>query len=235
MAQWVSRRRFLQTAGVTTVAGGGWAGAAPAVSAEPAGTDQKITILGIACSPRKGKTTAQAVRVALEAAQAVAPDRIAVELIELADLEIPGYVAAGIPLKEGQRDDFPALAEKMADKQTAGIIIGSPVYFGMMSYLCKTFLDRWIVFRKQFILSGKVGGAVAVGAGRNGGQELTVQAIRTVLSCQEMLLVGDGKPTAHWGATVWNNGKDDITQDEAGMAMLKNLGRRVAEVVLACR
>jgi hypothetical protein len=50
-----------------------------------------------------------------------------------------------------------------------------------------------------------------------------------------MILVGDGKPTAHWGATVWNNGKDDITQDEQGMATLKNLGRRVAEVALACR
>ncbi|HOM17438.1 MAG TPA: flavodoxin family protein [Thermoguttaceae bacterium] len=236
MARWVSRRRFLQTTSLTA-AGAGLAGSAAvaASSAETAPADQKIKIIGIACSPRKGKTTAQAVRVALEAAKAVAPDRIEVELIELADLEIPGYVAAGIPLKEGQRDDFPPLAEKLADKQTAGIIVGSPVYFGCMSYLCKAFFDRCIVLRKQFALSGKVGGAVAVGAGRNGGQELTLQAIRTVLSSHEMVLVGDGKPTAHWGATVWNNGKDDITQDEMGMATLKNLGRRVAEVALACR
>lgn len=236
MVRWVSRRRFLQTTGLTA-AGAGLAGSAAvsANSAETAPTDQKIKIIGIASSPRKGKTTAQAVRVALEAAKAVAPDRIDVELIELADLEIPGYVAAGIPLKEGQRDDFPPLAEKLADKQTAGIIVGSPVYFGNLSYLCKAFFDRCIVLRKQFALSGKVGGAVAVGAGRNGGQELTLQSIRNIMSCHEMILVGDGKPTAHWGATVWNNGKDDITQDEIGMAMLKNLGRRVAEVALACR
>jgi len=123
----------------------------------------------------------------------------------------------------------------LADKQTAGIIVGSPVYFGNVSYLCKAFFDRCIVLRKQFALSGKVGGAVAVGASRNGGQELTLQSIRNIMSCHEMILVGDGKPTAHWGATVWNNGKDDITQDEQGMATLKNLGRRVAEVALACR
>ncbi|MCS7303923.1 MAG: flavodoxin family protein [Thermoguttaceae bacterium] len=236
MARRVSRRRFLQASGLTA-AGAGLAGSA-AVAAEPAesaASAEKIKIIGVACSPRKGKTTAQAVGAALEAAKAVAPDRIEVELIELADLEIPGCVAAGIPLKEGQRDDFPPLAEKLADKQTAAIIIGSPVYFGCMSYLCKAFLDRWIVLRKQFALSGKVGGAIAVGAGRNGGQELTLQAIRNALSSHEMILVGDGKPTAHWGATVWNNGKDDITQDEIGMATLKNLGRRVAEVALACR
>lgn len=31
-------------------------------------------------------------------------------------------------------------------------------------------------------------------------------------------------------ATLWNNAKDDIAQDAAGIATAKNLGRRVAEV-----
>lgn len=233
MARWLSRRSFLQTAGMATAAGGSLMGAVEA-SETISETGRRIKIIGVAGSPRKGKTTSQAVQVCLEAAQAVDAQRIEVELIDLADLEIPGYVVAGIPLKEGQRDDFPAVAAKLVDKRTAGIIIGSPVYFGNMSYLCTTFLDRWIALRRDFLLSGKVGGAVAVGAGRNGGQELTVRAIRSVLSSHEMILVGDGKPTSHWGGTVWNNGKDDITQDEIGMATLKNLGRRVAEVALTC-
>ena len=50
--------------------------------------------------------------------------------------------------------------------------------------------------------------------------------------CQEMIIVGDGRPTGHTGATVWNNGKGDVTTDEFGMATAKNLGRRVAEVAL---
>jgi hypothetical protein len=47
-----------------------------------------------------------------------------------------------------------------------------------------------------------------------------------------MLVVGDGRPTAHTGATLWNSGKDDISEDEFGLSTAKNLGRRVAEVAL---
>jgi len=61
---------------------------------------------------------------------------------------------------------------------------------------------------------------------------LTIQGVQAALLCQEMVVVGDGRPTAHWGATVWNNGKDDISQDEFGVGTLKNLGRRVAEAAL---
>lgn len=51
------------------------------------------------------------------------------------------------------------------------------------------------------------------------------------MMCQEMVVVGDARPTAHTGATVWSN-KDDISQDEFGLGTAKNLGRRVAEVAL---
>ena len=46
--------------------------------------------MGISCSPRKGKTTAASVRVALEAAVGVSPD-IETELIELAGMNIPVF------------------------------------------------------------------------------------------------------------------------------------------------
>jgi multimeric flavodoxin WrbA len=193
-----------------------------------------VKIIGVSCSPRKGKTTAQALTICLEAAKVAGRDRIETELVELADLEIPGYMAAGIPLKPGHKDDFPDIAAKLADRQVAGLIVGTPVYFGSMTALCKAFLDRCILFRaKQFALANKVGGVVAVGGVRNGGQELTIQGVQAALLCQEMVLVGDGRPTCHWGATVWNSGKDDISQDEFGVATLKNLGRRVAEAALA--
>jgi multimeric flavodoxin WrbA len=170
----------------------------------------------------------------LEAAKAVAEDQIGVELIELADLEIPGGPAAGIPLKPGQADDFPQVAAKLVDRAVAGIIVGTPVYFGSMTYLCKAFLDRCIALRmRQFALADKVAGVVAVGGVRNGGQELTIQGVQAALLCQEMLLVSDGRPTCHWGATLFNSGKDDISQDEFGVATAKNLGRRVAQVALA--
>jgi|YNPBryunderm2012_1023409.scaffolds.fasta_scaffold03721_1 multimeric flavodoxin WrbA len=226
----VSRREFVGALGV-----GATAASLPGLAAvEAAGEKSTIKIVGLSCSPRKGKTTAQGIAICLEAAKAVDPKRIETELIDLADLDIPAYVVAKVPLKAGHRDDFPQVAETLADPKLAGIIVGSPVYFGNMTALCKAFLDRCAIFRaKAFALSGKVGGALAVGGVRNGGQELVVQSILHALMCHEMLIVGDGRPTGHWGATLWNNGTDDISQDEFGVATAKNLGRRVAEVALA--
>ena len=227
----VTRRGFVQalSAGAGVVAG---LAASESSGAETTGSVMRI--VGVACSPRKGKTTAAALSICLEAAKAVNPERIETELIELADLEIPAYVAAGIPLKPGQTDDFPDLSARLVAPQVAGIIVGTPVYFGSMSALCKAFLDRCIALRmRQFALANKVGGVVAVGGVRNGGQELTIQCVQSALLCQEMLVVGDGRPTCHTGATVWNSGKDDISQDEFGLSTVKNLGRRVAEVALS--
>jgi multimeric flavodoxin WrbA len=226
----VSRRGFLGSVGL----GAASVTATSALAAQGGESGGTMKIVGVACSPRKGKTTAQSLAICLEAAKEAAPDRIDTQLIELADLEIPAYVAAGVPLKPGHRDDFPELADKLADGRVAGIIVGTPVYFGSMSALCKAFLDRCISLRmRRFSLANKVAGVVAVGGVRNGGQELTIQGVQTALFCQEMVLVGDGRPTCHWGATVWNSGEDDISKDEFGVATLKNLGRRVTEVALA--
>jgi multimeric flavodoxin WrbA len=225
MASEVTRRKFL-TVG-TLVA----AGTAGAVSAEP-GAGRSVKIVGICCSPRKGKTSLAALRACLEAAKAVDP-RIEVEDIELAGLKIDGSIAAGRPLEAGEVDDFPQIATKVSDPSVAALIIATPVYFGNMTYLCKAFLDRCFTFRKNsFALSDKVGGVLAVGGVRNGGQELTIQSVQNALLCQEMIIVGDGRPTAHTGATVWNPGTDDVSKDEFGLSTARNLGRRVAQVVL---
>lgn len=226
----LTRRTFVQTMGIGAVAAAGLA-ALQADASEAAGGG--IKIIGVACSPRRGKTTAQALAICLDATREVAPDTIETELIELADLEIPGYIAAGIPLKPGHKDDFGDVAAKLVDGRVRGILIGTPVYFGSMTSLCKAFLDRCFALRaRKFALANKVGGVVAVGGVRNGGQELTIQCVQSALLCQEMIVVGDGRPTCHTGATVWNSGNDDISQDEFGVGTVKNLGRRVAEVAL---
>ena len=228
----VSRRHFL---GSSSVAAAGVAlGAQGAVFAQGAGTspDNAIKILAFSMSLRQGMSTAKSLAVCLDAAKDVSP-RIETELVELAGLSFPTQPIVGQPLPEGEKDDFPALSAKPLDPKVRGIIIGSPVYFGSMPSLGKAFLERWGSLRKDFALSGKVGGVLAVGAARNGGQELTIQGIQSILFCHEMLLVGDGQPTGHRGATVWNNKEwDDVTKDEFGMSTTRNLGRRVAEVCL---
>ena len=233
MATDVSRRRFVSTlgAGAASLA----AGAALAAEAAPTGPAESVLkIIGVACSLRAGKTTAQALGICLEAAKAVAPQRIEVELIELAGLKIPAQLAAGLPLEPGERDDFPQVEAKLSDPQVAAIIVGTPVYFANMSALCKAFIERCGVFRKNdFALSGKVAGVVAVGAARNGGQELVIRSVQASLMCHEMLVIGDGRPTSHFGGTLWNDGKDDISKDDFGVGTVQNLGRHVARVALA--
>lgn len=191
---------------------------------------KRIKIIGVSCSPRKGRTTAAALGACLEAAKEAGPN-VEVELIDLAGLKINGDIAAGIPLAEGQQDDFPNIEAKLREPNVAGIIIGTPVYFSNMSSLCKAFLDRWMVFRRNFDLRNKVGAAVAVGGARNGGQELTLQTIHAAMLCQDMVIVSDGKPTARLGGILVSS-NDDIGNDELGLATARGLGRRVAEVAL---
>ena len=229
MTSEVTRRKFLRTAGVGVAAGTALSGSGAAAAADKG----RIKIVGVCCSLRKGKTTAAALQVCLEAAQAVAPDQIGVEMIELAGLKIPTSLLVGVPLEPGEQDDFVGIAPKLSDPKVAGIIVGTPVYFANMTSLCKAFLERCGVFRKKnFALSGKVGGVLAVGGVRSGGQELTIQTVQAALMCQEMVVVGDGRPTGHFGARLWNMGDDDISQDEFGLSTAKNLGRHVAEVAL---
>ena len=191
-----------------------------------------IRIVGISCSLRAAQTTTAAVRACLDAAKAVAPDRIELELIDLAPLKIPAGPAAGLPLAPGEADDFPPLVPKLAAPNVAGIVLGTPVYFGNMSSLCKAFLERAIVFRKNgFALSDKVGAVVAVGGSRNGGQEQAIKSIHTILSAQNMLIAGEAKPLCHCGASVWNQG-EHFLQDETNKATLQSVGQRLAEVAL---
>ncbi|MBN2476873.1 MAG: NAD(P)H-dependent oxidoreductase [Pirellulales bacterium] len=233
MASEVTRRRFLGAAGTIAAVGAGTATGLGADSAEAAEA-KKIKILGICGSPRQGKTTATALQACLAAAKEVA-DCIETELLELAGLNINGAVAAGIELPPGQTDDFPALLPKLTDPALGGVIMGTPVYFGSMTSLCKAFLERCMELRKTDAWANKAAGVLAVGGARNGGQELTIQSVQSALFCHQMLLVGDGKPTGHRGGTLWSGCPGGITADEFGMSTAANLGRRVAEVALLAR
>ncbi len=213
----MDRRAFLTT---TLAAGTTGSVATSAV----AGDHKAVKIVGVSCSPRKGKTTAAALSICLEAAKAV--PGVATELIELAGRNIGVFDPADPKASQG---GFADLIPVLSDPNVGGIIVGTPVYMGNMTSLCKAFLDHCIVFRQQkFALGGKVGGVVAVGAGRNGGLELALRSVQASLLCQEMIVVGDGQPTSHFGAALVNDGKDSIAGDTSGVATAKNLGRHVA-------
>lgn len=197
--------------------------------------ESSVRIIGISGSPRPGKTTAAAVQACLEAAREV-DRRIQTEFIDLGGMRIDGNVAAGLPPEPGPPDDFPAMAPRLSAPEVGGIILGIPVYMGGPPAHAKAFLDRWTDFRRNgFALRDKVGACLAVGGGRNGGQELAILSVLTAMLYQEMVVVGDGPPASHFGAALLQDGKDDVSRDEVGLAMARGLGRRVAAVALRLR
>ena len=226
----MNRRGFLTT-GLAAGAGVISAGASSARGQ----SSQKVKILGINCSPRKSKTTCKALETCLKAAEELST-QIETQLIELGGLDIRpcnACMECKKELKCSIEDDFAQLIPALADKNVAGMIIGTPVYFGMMTAQCKAFLDRCGMFRfNNWMFRNRVGGALAVGSMRNGGQEITLQGVRTVLLCHDMICVSDGRDTAHFGATLVSGGKGGIEADTFGLKTAGNLGRRVAELAL---
>jgi len=219
MKEHLTRRNFLATAGTAALA----ATATSVLAAEPGGgKPQKI--LGIACSPRKGMTTAKAVQAALDAVKGL-DARIQVELIDLGGLSIAGW--SPTPPK----DDFTDILPKLQDPAVAGLIIGSPSYFRSLSALTKAFIERCAPLREpKMLLDGKPVGVIVTGAFRNGGQELVIDQIQTAMLCFAMIPVG-GSPPAFQGGTVLST-KDDISGDELGLGTARNTGLRVADFVL---
>ena len=223
----MNRRNFL-TGGIVATTAFASIGKTP----DKTVSDKTIRIVGVSCSPREGKTTATAIKVALDAAKKVDP-RIQAELVDLGGMDISGWTGGARP-NEGQqvKDDFDLVLPMLRDFVPDGLIIGSPSYFRSMSALCKAFLERLAVLRSpKLLLANKPVGVLSVGAYRNGGQELVIEQIQTAMLCHEVMVVG-GKPGAHQGATLWNAYNDDIMRDEFGIESAKKLGERVAEAAL---
>ena len=195
-----------------------------------------MKIVGISCSPRAGQSTYAAMQVCLAAAKESA-SQIETQLFELADKRVGPCTACDIckqGLICGWDDDFGQFIPVLADPAVAAIVIGTPVYFGNMTAQCKAFLDRCVVFRRNgWLLRNKIGGVLAVGRVRNGGQEITLQSVRAAMLCHDMICVSDGRDSAHFGAALVSGLDGGIHADEEGLRTARNLGRRVAELALA--
>lgn len=110
-----------------------------------------------------------------------------------------------------------------------GLILASPVYFGLVNGLMKNMMDRTVCLRsgESFLLSGKVGGGIACGWFRNGGQELTLQCMHTYFLQQDMLAVADGPNFSHSGAAIVAEAKDD----SVGLQTVEHLAERMMRAV----
>lgn len=72
-------------------------------------------------------------------------------------------------------DDMNLFIKELEDCDA--LIIGSPAYYRNVTAQLKALFDRSFVFKNRKLLSGKLGGAIAVGRGEGGGQCLVLSII----------------------------------------------------------
>ncbi len=203
-----------------------------------------MKILGISGSPRAKGNTDILVQEALRAASEVGAKT---EFIALAGKKIKPCTGCGTCHTESSKgicaikdDDIPRIYEAM--KEADGIIVGSPVYFLSVTAQLKALFDRSIILRyakgapvdrpgvpggPEFLLKNKIGGAIAVGGGRDGGQLFTINSILQWMLLQSMIVVGNNYAL---GGSAKAGTKGDALNDEIGIAMAWHVGLRVAEV-----
>lgn len=131
--------------------------------------------------------------------------------------EVSGAVCKLKPAEEVSAEDFTS---------AAGIIAGSPVYFGTMAAELKAVFDKLITVRKK--MAGKIGAAFATSAHPSGGKETTMMSIIQALLIYGMIVVGDPlDASGHYGVAASG------PLDKETAATARKLGKRVAELAKA--
>ena len=187
-----------------------------------------MKVLGISGSPNESGSTAYAVRYALDILKGGGMET---RYISLSGRKINPCRGCWTCTKEGKcifDDDMAEIKDAMI--WCDGLILASPVYFGLVTGQVKVMMDRSVpvrVHNSAFSMAGKVGGGIACGAFRNGGQELTLQCIHTFMLQHNMRLVSDGPPYAHLGATIVGTAQDD----ELGLQTVTNLAENIAAML----
>jgi multimeric flavodoxin WrbA len=193
-----------------------------------------MKVLGICGSHRGGKSTGQYLK---EALAKCAEAGLETETVDLAGMRIdPCDVCEGCRAGGGcvKDDDARRVMDRM--ERADAIIVASPTYFASVSGKVKTLMDRTLSLRrKKFALDNKVGGAITVGASRNGGQEFACLQVHNWMFLHGMIVVADSRPTAHFGGIGVCPRGADPAEDKDGMQTSENLGRKVAEVVRLIR
>ena len=126
-------------------------------------------------------------------------------------------------------DDMGPVYEAM--RRCDGLLLASPVYMGLVSGQMKIMMDRSVALRVNrngpFEMSGKMGGGIACGGFRNGGQELTLQCMHTYFLQQDMYAIADGPRFSHSGAAIVGQAETDTL----GLQTIQNLAERMVKAL----
>jgi multimeric flavodoxin WrbA len=196
---------------------------------------QKIRLFGISGSPRKASTdyiVGEALRYASE--------KFPVETCYFSamgkKLNFCIHCDFCIKNKKGciHNDDMQEIYEKL--KWADALIIGTPVYQGMVSGQTKVIMDRCRAIAAQDIhfIFNKPAAALSVGGDRTGGQEPSIQAIINFYIINEAIPVGGGSFGANLGGTFWSKdrGADGAKEDDEGQKSMRKTVNKLINMAL---
>ena len=129
-----------------------------------------------------------------------------------------GVEAAGVEAILKKIDD--AKVDELI--QVQGLILGSPVYYGLPTAKIKEFIDASVKYHGK--LDGKVGGAFASSGGTHTGAETTIIALTEALLVHGMVVQGTSG-TNHYGAASVG------APDADGSNNCRKMGVRLAKLV----
>lgn len=190
-----------------------------------------MLILAINGSPRRDGNTAFLLNQVLEEAKENGAQVKILHVIDaLEDQDKPYCDACSSPCNRSCVDG--TVLEGAFDllEKADAIVLGSPVYFGTVSAQMKAFWDKSRCIRSEKALIGKIGGAVAVGASRFGGQETTIRTLHDIMLIHGMSIIGDGSTqfdAGHQGVC----GQKPADEDRDAIKRAIVMGRRVVETV----
>jgi multimeric flavodoxin WrbA len=183
-----------------------------------------LKVIAFNGSARKDGNTALLIKRVLQTLEA---EGIKTELIQLAGEPIRGCNACRTCYTTKNKrciiedDNVNAYIQKML--KADGIILGSPVYFSMMSPEMKALIDRagYVARANKDMFKRKVGAAVV--AVRRAGAMPTFDAINHFFLISQMIVPG----SSYWNIGIGHK-KGDVEGDEEGMETMETLGRNMA-------
>ncbi|HEY5527732.1 MAG TPA: flavodoxin family protein [Candidatus Anoxymicrobiaceae bacterium] len=182
-----------------------------------------MLIVGLNGSPqRAGNTYLLLDKVLKRCAELGARTEIIHVMDALEEQEEPYCVACATPCPETCHTFAPLADAYDLLRDADALVVGSPVYFGTISGQLKSFWDKSRNLRGEKALVNKPAGALAVGAGRFGGQETTIRAIQDILLVHGMRVIGDGSMASgpgHQGVCAQRPAETDNSAIERAKVM----------------
>jgi multimeric flavodoxin WrbA len=183
-----------------------------------------VKVVAFNGSARKDGNTALLMRRVLQVLEA---EGIETELIQLAGEQLHGCNACRTCFSTKNNrcviddDNVNGYIKKMVEAD--GMVLGSPVYFSMMSPELKALIDRagYVALANDCLFKRKVGAAVV--AVRRAGAIPTFDAINHFFLISQMII-----PASSYWNVGFGREKGAVGGDEEGIRTMENLGRNMA-------